>query len=77
MFKYALSNKAVEDLKDIWNYTYDFWSEKQADKYYGELINIFQRIAKKPSIGKNYKQIDSSIFGYSYKKHIVFYIILN
>ena len=42
MAKYYFSNEAVEDLSEIWNYTFSTWSEKQADTYY-ELID--QRIA--------------------------------
>ena len=38
MAKYLLTNKAVEDLADIWNYTFDVWSEKQADAYYNMLL---------------------------------------
>jgi toxin ParE1/3/4 len=29
MAKYNLTYKAVEDLADIWDYTFDEWSEKQ------------------------------------------------
>ncbi len=32
MKKYLLTNKAVRDLSDIWNYTFNNWSEFQADK---------------------------------------------
>ena len=53
MAKYILSNKAVNDLADIWNYTYDTWSEKQADKYYTLLIDICQALAEGKIIGKN------------------------
>ena len=31
MAKFIITNKAVEDLSKIWNYTYEFWSENQAD----------------------------------------------
>jgi len=34
MAEYVLTNKAVADLSDIWNYTFNVWSESQADKYY-------------------------------------------
>ena len=34
MAKYYFTNKAVEDLSDIWEYTAEAWSQKQADKYY-------------------------------------------
>ena len=33
MADYRLTNKAVADLSDIWNYTCETWSEQQADKY--------------------------------------------
>ena len=38
MAGYSFTNKAVNDLSDIWNYTRDSWSEKQADKYYTMLL---------------------------------------
>ncbi|MEI6021854.1 MAG: type II toxin-antitoxin system RelE/ParE family toxin, partial [Bacteroidota bacterium] len=34
MVKYHFTNKAIEDLTEIWQYTVEEWSEKQADKYY-------------------------------------------
>lgn len=34
MNSYVLTNKAVEDLSSIWNYTAEEWSEVQADRYY-------------------------------------------
>lgn len=39
MFNYKLTNKAVEDLEKIWDYTFEKWSEQQADKYYALLID--------------------------------------
>ena len=40
MKKYHLTKKAFEDLSDIWTYTFDNWSEEQADKYYSLVIRI-------------------------------------
>ena len=37
MANVALRQKAIDDLNDIWDYTYKMWSEKQADK----LLNQF------------------------------------
>lgn len=34
MAKVILRQEAIDDLNDIWDYTFDKWSEKQADKYY-------------------------------------------
>ena len=73
MAKYFLTNKAVKDLSKIWEYTYEVWSENQADKYYELLIDSFQEISKNPKIGKNYDEIDSAILGLQVGKHIVFY----
>ncbi|MGX9987608.1 type II toxin-antitoxin system RelE/ParE family toxin [Soonwooa purpurea] len=77
MAKYFLTNKAVEDLSKIYEYTYEFWSENQADKYYEELINFCLLIAENPNIGKNYAEIDSDFFGFLAHKHIIFYRIIN
>jgi toxin ParE1/3/4 len=53
MGKYILSNKAVEDLSTIWDYTFEEWSETQADKYYCMLLDYCQDLAdKKKDFGK-------------------------
>ena len=53
MAKYHLTNKAVDDLSDIWNYTFDKWSEIQADKYYKTLLDFCKELADHPGSGKN------------------------
>ena len=75
MLNYFLSNKAVEDLSKIWDYTYDTWSENQADTYYNRLINFCKDISDNPKIGKNYNEIDPTILGYHANHHIIFYRI--
>ena len=73
MAKFFLTNKAVEDLSKIWEYTYEIWSENQADKYYKLILEACNDIAKTPEIGKNYPEISKEIFGFYAGKHIVFY----
>jgi toxin ParE1/3/4 len=51
MAKYFLTNKAVEDLSEIWEYTYEVWSESQADKYYELFTNSFEEIVQNPGLG--------------------------
>lgn len=77
MIKYYLTNKAVEDLSNIWNYTFDEWSERQADKYYQELIDSFREITENPNVGKNYAEIRSDLYGLRVTRHIIFYRIIN
>lgn len=52
MAKFKLTNKAVEDLSKIWDYTFETWSENQADKYYEMLISNCQEIADNPHFWK-------------------------
>ena len=54
--KYHLTNKAVEDLSDIWEYTLDAWSERQADAYYNMLIGACQKITENPQLLNTNKQ---------------------
>jgi toxin ParE1/3/4 len=76
MANYFLTNKAVEDLSRIWDYTYEVWSESQADRYYEVLTSSFGEIAQNSGLGKNYDEIESGILGLSVGKHIVFYRVL-
>jgi toxin ParE1/3/4 len=73
MAKYNLTNKAVEDLTIIWEYTFDKWSEKQADKYYELLLVSCQDIANNPDLGKNYTGVKNELFGLKTNRHIIFY----
>ncbi|HEX5555691.1 MAG TPA: type II toxin-antitoxin system RelE/ParE family toxin [Chitinophagaceae bacterium] len=73
MAKYVLTNKAVDDLTKIWDYTYEVWSENQANKYYKLIIETCEGIAKAPEVGKNYDEIIKEILGFKVGKHIIFY----
>ncbi|MCW3093653.1 MAG: plasmid stabilization protein [Ferruginibacter sp.] len=75
MAKYFLTNKAVEDLSKIWDYTYEVWSENQADKYYMMLIDSCKQVSEHPDMGKNYHEIGHDILGLEAGKHIIFYRI--
>jgi len=73
MAKYKLTNKAVDDLSKIWNYTFKTWSEKQADKYYEMLISTCQEIAENPNLGQSYDGIAQSLIGIKVNRHLIFY----
>ena len=73
MAKYKLTNKAVEDLTEIWNYTFDKWSEYQADKYYQMLLENCYEIACNPELGKNYAEVTENLLGFRAGRHIIFY----
>lgn len=76
MAKIFFSNKAKEDLREIWEYTYETWSEKQADKYYEELIDRCQKLKIDNEFGKNYSKLIENLKGASINKHIIFFSVL-
>ncbi len=73
MAEFKLTNKAVEDLSRIWEYTIEKWSEQQADRYYNLLLESCQDIANKPELGKNYDGITNDLYGLKTSRHIIFY----
>ncbi len=76
MAKFELTTKAVEDLSKIWNYTYEVWSENQADRYYSNLINDCQSLADNHDLGKQYIEIELYLLGFKSGQHIIFYKVL-
>ena len=77
MLKLYLSNKAVEDLNDIWDYTVKTWSENQAEIYYSLLMDSCQELANKPSQGKSYDVVEKNVLGFKTGEHIIFYQIVS
>lgn len=73
MGRYFLTNKAVEDLAKIWDYTYEVWSENQADHYYKLLLSCCHKLSQTPSLGKKYEDIHHGLLGYKTSHHIIFY----
>lgn len=77
MSKFHFTNKAVEDLSAIWNYTLENWSENQADKYYHQLLSSCKEIAENPKLGKEYDILNRGIKGFKFGQHIIFYSIIS
>jgi len=73
MAKFYFTNKAVEDLSEIWDYTVETWSESQAEIYYSLLIDSCQELANKPSQGKSYEVVERNILGFKTGQHVIFY----
>ena len=73
MAKYYLTNKAVKDLSGIWDYTFDHWSEEQADIYYHGMLDSCTKIAMHPEIGREFDGIAPDLLGYRTQRHIIFY----
>ena len=74
MPKVRYSNKAVEDLSSIWEYTFTKWSENQADEYYAMLISACNRLLY-PSVisNRSYEEISEGLLGVKAGHHLIFY----
>lgn len=77
MAKYYLTDKAIQDLSEIWEYTYEEWSEKQANKYYKSLSESFQEVANHPDFGKHYDEVQKELLGFKSNHHIIFFRIIS
>lgn len=73
MAKVILRQKAIDDLNEIWDFTFKKWSAKQADKYYATIKLACNGIGENSDVGKEYDGISRKLLGLKSGKHIVFY----
>ena len=71
--KYVISVEASKDLEYIWLYTFENWSQEQADRYFNLIIDEIENIANDPTCGKDYSGIRKGYFRTRIKSHFVFY----
>lgn len=77
MPKVIWRQEAINDLTEIWNYTLQEWSEKQADKYYQTIRSACKEIENNPAIGKVYTEVSKNLLGFKSGKHILFYHLVS
>ena len=51
MTKFRISQKAIDDIDNIWAYTVEKWSIDQADRYYKLIFDEIRFIANHPLTG--------------------------
>jgi len=71
--KYRISEQAINDLNDIWVYTFHKWSKVQADRYYDLIIGEVEFIADNYQIGKSLEQTRKNYRVTKIKSHLIFY----
>lgn len=72
MAELRFTNKAVADLTSIWQYTFNTWSERQADEYYKLLIAACRKTLATP-LAKPYDEIAPELYGIKAGHHIIFF----
>jgi toxin ParE1/3/4 len=73
MANVILRQEAINDLNNIWEYTFEKWSETQADKYYEMLKLSCLEIGNNTKIGRQYDEINKDLLGLHSGSHIIFY----
>jgi len=73
MAKFHFTNKALNDLIEIWEYTLEKWSENHEEKYYNLIMATCLDLANNPQLGKRYDILSLNVLGYKYGEHIIFY----
>jgi toxin ParE1/3/4 len=71
--KFILSYQAKEDLASIWQFTYQRWSEVQADRYIETLFSYLRLLESQPQIGKKVNYGTLHLQQFLAESHLVFY----
>lgn len=71
--KYIISVEASKDLENIWLYTFENWSQEQADRYFNLIMDEIENISNDPSSGIDYSDIREGYFRSRVNSHYIFY----
>jgi toxin ParE1/3/4 len=73
MSEYIISEKAIEDINNIWIYTAENWSVEQADRYYNLIYDEIEYIVKDFEMARDFGKI-RKLYKYSkVKSHLIFF----
>ena len=75
--KYKISQQALYDINDIWEYTFHKWSKEQADRYYNLIFDEIEYISENSHLEISYEHIRKNYRASKIKSHLVFYRIEN
>ncbi len=73
MAEYIISEKALEDLNNIWIYTAENWSIEQANRYYNLIVDEIEYVSRNFETTNDFGNIRKNYKFSKVKSHIVFY----
>ena len=73
MSDYIISEKALEDINNIWIYTAENWSVEQADRYYNLIIDEIEYIVDNLDMARDFGKIRKSYRCSKVKSHLIFF----
>jgi toxin ParE1/3/4 len=71
--KFRITEAAYQDLNDIWVYTFQEWSENQADKYFESIIQAIEFFSENKEKAKKLKNQKSEFYYFKALSHYVFF----
>ncbi len=69
---YKITEAAYCDLDDIWLYTFEKWSEDQANNYFESIIQEIVLMSENPEKAKKMSKVKSNYFYFRALSHYVF-----
>lgn len=73
MSEYIISEKALEDINNIWIYTAENWSVEQADRYYNLIIDEIEYIVRNFDMALDIGKFRKSYKYSKVKSHLIFF----
>ena len=71
--KIVFHENAIEDLEEIWLYTFQTWSLEQADRYHSLIYKEIEFLSLRPESGKDITHIRKGYRSSKIKSHLIFY----
>lgn len=73
IFDFEISNLALKDIDDIWEYTAKHWSKQQANKYYKDIFEVINEICRNTASGKPIDHIKKGHRRINVNSHMIIY----
>ena len=73
--QYLLAPQALADLDDIWRFSAEKWSIRQADSYIDDLARIFETITAMPTLARERSEFKPPVRIHVHESHLIIYTI--
>ncbi len=75
MADYVLSNRADDDLSEMYAYSYREFGEDQADSYFARISTCLNTLAASPHLGRPAEDLHPGLHRHTCAAHAIFYIL--
>lgn len=73
MNKFALSERALDELRAISEYGIEIFGVHQASRYFEGLQKTFARLANQPRMGRIARNLGGDVRRHEHRAHVIFY----